>query len=910
MTTVSRDFAQNPLPITAGIIIAVPGNFFFVTSESFLPSSQLAITSATASSISSSRTTPQICPVQSPLELAFATSGPSKSAYPTALLACHAFLGSARLYSADFETGDTPSAHDINRIINSAFTKIASLSCETHHSPSSRILSVIVVTALPGVGHLTIQHLPVAWARRHQTLIVNVLHFIALVTCANRKLEANDLLVVLFVIVAFDVFQRTLGRMRADAMTGAAPQGPAQRPSPETASQSVLATPIYAQTAIVDSGVSGSSDSDSKDREIVRLQCTLTESTTSNKAKEVQLRNTKKELHNARNALNENFAEYTSLREEFKTIKQNLGRDHQAIVYRKDIELFALRKANEQKERYLEERELQLEEMARQHKAATELKDAQLKVLKERLISMESQSNPKYDQEADEGDHALEVRILRVRKGRTSLDEEDKDVTIARLQEQLSAMKTTNEEVVNQQAELQRAWDIAKKIQKALKEEREKHTQTKEQLEETAVKLSEVEPTRNRANSMPGRLPTIDEDENDKNELENMFDTAQQDNLRLYAEVAALEKRLQDANKKLFIAVQDAEALREQLRSEKAVTEDMETARPSVVHRVHFQRMEGQLAEVRDALVDKEEEMDLLRNTIAEKDHYVRDLKDEVDAAVKFHTEDQDEIERLKGVVEELKATKQQLMMDHERFSLSRTRQRVIPTSARSSGATLIQPAEISPPLLLPLPTSSPEPEVTALPVLEERSGSMSSIQPTPKRHLRSKSEKVNTHSNRWSLMNADVPPDALRETSKKQKRRSWGVRGRDMVKKIVRKDVDASEDGKERGRREEEKEKGKPLKGHGSIRRTLGTSSLRPPTAPSLNANPLALNPLTPTTSPVPRNATLNSRRRSPSTPRYYATTNEPKKSRDVERPQTATGERGSGSGRKRLSWGTYGAT
>jgi hypothetical protein len=740
-----------------------------------------------------------------------------------------------------------------------------------------------------------------------------VLHFIALAACANRKLEASDLVVVVFVMVAFDVFQRTLGSRKAGAMTGGESnrliQGTSlETPGPQT--QCFLANSdgaLIPQTMIGEVGdlrsVSELNDSDSKDREIVRLQRTLSESSTSNKAKEVQLRNTKKELHNARSALNDSFTEYTSLREEVKNVKKNLGRDHQAVIYRKDIELFALRKGNEQKEKYIQERNNQLEEMARQHKATTELKDAQLKLLKEKLISMERQSSSGLVQET-EGDHALEVRILRVRKGRTSLDgDEDRDVTIARLQEQLAAMKTTNEEVVNQQAELQRAWDIAKKIQKALKEEREKHTQTKEELEETAVKLSEAQPPRVRANSMPGRLPTIDEDDHDKNELEAMFDTAQQDNLRLYAEVEALEKRLSDANNKMFIAIQNAEALREQLRLEKAVNEDVETARPSVVHRVHFQRMECQLSEVRDALLAKDEEMDLLRNTIAERDHCVNDLKAEVDAAVKFHTEDQDEIERLKGVVEELKATKQQLMLDHERLALHRTRQRVISAdrpdrmSARSSSATLIQAPELSPTLpLTRAAEAEPEPEaVGALPMVEEREGS---IQETPKRHLRSMSEKVDR--SRWSLMSQDVPPPELREL-KHSKRRSWGVR---MVKKIVGKD--ANEDELSTGNREE-----RPVTRRETIKRALGTSALgknattvRPSTAapaPTL-VNPLSLNPLTPTTSRSP-----NAKRRSPSTPRYYATkssTDLTKKSKEVERPQTSRGREGR-ERRHRLSWG-----
>lgn len=798
-------------------------------------------------------------------------------------------------------------------------------------------LSTVIVTALPGTFLLVARQLPDAWANRHQTSIANALHFIALASCANHQFESSDLLVLVFVMVAFDVFQRVLAAGATDphGESDLQPRSPSPSETLRSQTHSDLANantvPDLKTTAVEDedfepiepvlSSQSGVSDTktttvDTKDSEIVRLQRSLTESKTAYKAREVQLRITKEELHNARDALNQTFAEYSSLREQLKIIKQNLGRDHQAIVYRKDIELFALRKGNEQKDKNIQDRDSQLEEMARQHKTIMEVKDAQLKLMRERLISMERQSSPRFAEEAEEGENALEVRLLRVRKGRTSPEiEEDKDVVIAKLQQQLASNNRTDDEVVNQQAELQRAWDMAKKIQKALKEERERHTQTREQLEETTVKLAEAEPQpRSRANSVIGRLPTIDEDEHDKDELEAMFNTTQQDNLRLYAEVAALEKRLGDANARLFAAVQEVEAFRVQLNQEKEVNEDMETARPSVVHRVHFQRMEGQVSELREALANKDEEMELLRNTIAEKDHYVKDIQGELDAAASFHTQDQDEIERLKQSIDELQATKYQLMLDHERLGSQRTRQRVISmertdrSSARSSGATLIH--ELSPPLTKHAEEAPPVEALPTMPVVLEREGS---IQETPKRHLRSKSSSKDT-PNRWGLMSHDVPPAELREL-KSNRRRSLGLKV--MMQKIVRKNQEVEHRSTEASTTQSEE----PLKREESkLRRVLAPKdknlSIRPSTAASAIASkPVGSQPFAISkTSPLPQAVRPpNPRRNSPATPRYYATQKvtgqeakaaEKEKEKENERPRSTMGDEPARP-KGRLSWG-----
>lgn len=345
------------------------------------------------------------------------------------------------------------------------------------------------------------------------------------------------------------------------------------------------------------------------DEGIVRLQVALTDLKTANKAKDILLRRTREELKSARETLNDTFAEYCTVRDEMKNIKQTMAREHQAIVYRKDIELFALRKGNEQKEKHIKENDQKIEETFKQQQATLDLKDAQLQMLKERLAFLDRQASPKFAHdyaETVEGDHALQVRLLKVKKAaKRAVSEgavasgppsvvDEKDEVITHLHEQLAIARKAAEEVVNQQAELSRAWGIVKKVQSALKEERNQHEQTRERLQELTVKLEE-ETQRNRTQPT-GRLPTIEED---KDELESMFDKAQEDNLRLYKELEALESRLRDANSRMFNAEQEANMLRERgAQQEKIKHEESESARPSVIHHAHFQRMEGYLKEV------------------------------------------------------------------------------------------------------------------------------------------------------------------------------------------------------------------------------------------------------------------------------------------------------------------------
>jgi hypothetical protein len=788
----------------------------------------------------------------------------------------------------------------------------------------NHLLAVVLATTLPGAFIFLAGEFPHFWAARHQNLIVNLLHLCLFAGFVHQNFSFQESVVAALAMVSFDMFQRALGsdakttnesdhQLHESSAAETLVQLSCSAPSTLTKSDSPTVSPQERS----DSGVSNvKSVAEDPKEDIVRLQGSLTDLKTANKAKEVLLRRTREELKNARETLNETFAEYCALRDEIKNIKQNMAREHQAVVYRKDIELFALRKGNEQKEKYIKEHDAKLDEVFQQQKATVELKDAQLKMLKERLAFLDRQGSPRFgqdqDKEEEEGDHALQVRLLRVKTaGNTTTFEspsvyEAKDATIVSLREQLAVAKKAADEVVNQQAELARAWDVVKNVQASLKEERKLHAQTREKLHEITVRLEEEQ--QKNGSSPVDRLPTIEED---KEELEAIFDTTQEDNVRLNAELEALEKRLREANSRMFDAEQEVVALREQVQAEKAVSSDLETARPSVVHRVHFQRMEGQLKDSQDALRVREKEVELLKNTLIGKNDYVKDLLAEVDAAVAFHTQDQDEIERLKQNVAELQATKDHLMRDHERLALQRTRtgtrQRVSSTeraSARSSDATLIQ--ELS-----PLPRSTEEaPQVEALPSVPAIADSErpSSIQETPKRHIRSESTP-----NRWSLMSNAAPPPELRGV----RRRSLGLK--DLMKKMVNREDKtntttdtALRKSEDKPRKSEDKNTAEPPKPRTALSTKDKNTTIRPATAAPLSKtdeaimhDPFFTGPAAEV--PVPQGFRPANVRRH--TPRYYAEQDDVKEQKQEERPQTAMGSKDDSTMSKSLSRRSWGA-
>lgn len=655
--------------------------------------------------------------------------------------------------------------------------------------PALQILTVFGLAA----SLLLIRRISGSWAPRHRKATTNALHFVAVASFVVQGSTSGDWLVAALVMVSFDVFEGAL-----EGAATANNESYHQHDAPASALETLLEQThsVLVESQIVDLPRRSLSRSqkgdptsiigpyDSRDREIVRLQWSLTDLQTATQAKDVELSLARQELLNAKDALTKSFADISTLHDDMRTMKQTLAKNHQAIVYRKDIELFALRKGNEQKERLMQETEAQYSETFKQNRMTLELKEAQLNVLKERLAAMERQASPRFGhdaqfQENGNGDHALEVRLLRVKKGRRSLSgsEDDKDAIIDQLRRELAAASRTAEDVVNQQAELQRAWDISKKIQNALKEERERHDQTKAFLHEASAELEETQSGRKRSRSDPsGRLPTIEE--NDQNELEAMFDTAQQDNLRLHAEVESLDKRVRDANARVFQADQEIEGLREQLRLEHAINEDMETARPSVVHRVHFQRMEGQLKESKADLAKKEAELQRLKVTLADKDRQLEKLRADMDAAMKSSEIVRKEVEELKQSVAELRLAKERLMQDHERLASQRTRHRLSSVeymSARTSGATLIN-ENSPPPRLTSLDDAPPVPVAPMLgsPIL----GGVQQKSAT-RGHRRNQSDSQTSNV-----------ANTTTEAGPTHVKRKSGLGLRDMVKRMVKKDT------------------------------------------------------------------------------------------------------------------------
>ncbi len=656
---------------------------------------------------------------------------------------------------------------------------------------------ISTTTALSTFFILTSSLIARPWARRNTKKIANALGFTGLTVLAFYK-SYRDLFLAVFVMAAFGVFQRRLSRKAPSATTAARASSAVQNRAVQTDSEMEGSTTLRAPT-VGDAGKSESVSSlqlgqigtkltatDHKDKEIVRLQTTITELKTTLRAGEVQLRIVKEELESARSALNATYSEYSKLRKEIQIAKQKVGSDYQNTLYRKDIEMFALRKANEQKDNQIQEFIAKVQEIQRQQRIITESKDAQLRVLANRLTFKDQQSKPE-SESLDTSDQAVEVRLLKVTNNRNSseLKRENKDATIAKLKEQLAMANRASQVVVNQQAELQRAWDFANDVQNALRGERQRHSQTSEQLQELTVKMAEQENQRSSQISLDSRLPTINEDGHDQTELEAMFDAAQKENLRLHAEVEQLGKQLRDVTNKLFSVEQDNHALRDQVRFGNGMGDDVQIDPIIGEHRARFYRLESQLKETEEAVVNKTATIEQLEKKIAQKDDYIKDLKEEVDAAIQFHTQDQDEIESLRQIVAKLEAAKEQLLLDHERLASHRSRQSDLTTDGanqRLSGATFTVDAssqcgsdsnetnqvEVPPPM----------------PVLVEAT-SREDARPTSKQHVKSGST-----SNRQTVILADAERSDGVVEEKATRRMSMRLKG--MMRKIGKKNTAA----------------------------------------------------------------------------------------------------------------------
>ena len=758
---ITKDYMQShSISVTAGLIVTLPGAYFLLTGKSICA---LGICSNVPSQ------------PQSAIARGTEVLSVHQPQYPLAM----------RFFIPKSEWNDKPASAFILHMIKNAQKNIASFLITTSECigldsptlygvledrwavkyPISRFALVATTTALPGAFLVFVRNHPESWAAKHQNQVANALHVIALVTVANQRISIQDLLVTALVMVSFVAFQRSVGSAYAERDKTPPAIETLLSQTHSIIAKSNIVVPLLDMMddtqsmtdRISGDGVVGGSSVD----EVSKLQRLLTEAKTLEKVKEIELKRVQNDLSNARDTLNETFAEYSNLRDEMKTVKHTIGRDQQAIIYRKDIELFALRKGNEQKENQIKDKESKLEDVHQKYKAALELKDAQLHNLKERIAFLEQHGTRemsdevKIEREGD-GDHqAIQVKLLRVR-GRNSLEtersSEDKDAEIARLKEDLASAAQSCEALAHKQDELRRAWDATYEVQNSLNEEQRIHAKTREQLQEVAIRLEEEMRKGSQKNS-PSRLPTIEEQ--DKRELETMFNTAQQDNLRLYSELDALDRRLREANARIFESDQEVETLREQLRLEKAINEDMETARPSLVHRVHFQRMEGQLKEARDDLESKNDEITRLKMDAATKDAKVKELEQAKDEALLSVSQLQEEGNNFRKTIKDLESTKEQLMLDHERLAQHRSRQRTTSaehTSARSSGATLITDP------IIQVITKSDEPLPPRPVTLVEDS----SVQATPQ-------SKSKAETSRVSMISNNIPPPELRGNRKKR---------------------------------------------------------------------------------------------------------------------------------------------
>ncbi|KAF2006159.1 hypothetical protein P154DRAFT_254451 [Amniculicola lignicola CBS 123094] len=762
-----RDYAQNH-PVAASLIIALPGTYFLMSGNSITCN------------------TPGIEGIAKSVGLCRAAISPSNSPVagttPGLTLYESQHPLETRLVSQTSPWEDKPTPWLLFRIIQTTSSNVFCLVATVNdrlelrmptalgnrwaeHFAFSRLAFVAITTALPGAFLIFVRKRPDMWAAKHRQQITTALHIFVLVTITHQRVSLQDVLVVTAVMLSFEALRR------ASELSSTQDE-----PHPFSGSGNHLnsSNVIVTETEIVDHA-SERTDSigvgcafETGEEEIDRLRRALVQVQTADKNKETDLRRTQIDLRNARDTLNDTFAEYTSLRDEMKTVKQTIGRDHQAIIYRKDIELFALRKGNEQKENYIKEKEAKLEDLHRSYRAALDLKDAQMRNLKERVAFLERQQSHSIDSNpGGEEKHpaALQVKLLRV-QGRNSVEverpNEETVLEIAKLKEELAEAQRGSEAVSRIQDELHRAWNSTYEMQNALNDEQQNHAQVREKYQEVAKRLEE-EMKKNMLRTPLPRLETIQEQ--DRQELEVMFNAAQQDNLKLYAELETKDKLLRETSVQLAAKEQDLSGLREELKIEKSINEDMEAARPSVVHRAHYQRMEGQLKEIRYKLTVKIAELEQLQlNAQVTSEELEQNTK-----AKKLLKESlahlQDENTGLKRQIAELEAAKEQLMLDHERLSKHRTRETRISsaeyTSARSSGATLITD-----------PSNRPI------------SAEVSSQVPVPSRPTAADVVVTNDfETNRFSLISTSAPPLELRST----KRKSLTLKG--IVRKLIRRD-------------------------------------------------------------------------------------------------------------------------
>lgn len=366
-------------------------------------------------------------------------------------------------------------------------------------------------------------------------------------------------------------------------------------------------------------------------------------------------------------------------------------RNHHIAQHQKEKELASLKQAVQQKGTLIAAEQAKLMEIRRQHQTDIQGKTMLLQELKNRLGTLESQrieSRSSAEQSLEEHHTAVMVKFRRINStsGATDRSSAGKKEDVAENTD-LKASNSGNdisETLAKLQAELRRYRDMLFQAQESLLEERVRHEQTQNALSDVTKKLEMAM----QGVTFPGRLPPIEE--HDRMELEAMFNSAQQENVRLHTELDAANAKIELANSHITANEEEIQKLGDQLLLEKQVMADMQTARPSVVHRVHYQRMEGLLQESQVLVSTKDDEIRSLKEVIASKDKQIVTLQKGNDAAKEvLETENQ----RLKSTISELEATKQQLMADHERLAKFRARDTRMSTenaSNRSSIVTLV----------------------------------------------------------------------------------------------------------------------------------------------------------------------------------------------------------------------------
>lgn len=295
-----RDCAQNhPISVAAGLIIALPGTYLYVTGKSARCALGLSCSPSTSLSRSIS-----VYDSHNPLNL--------QLRYPTSRITDGPTSITLRIYYGAVE--------DIVWVITSLTNHLGNIlqSRWASQFPMSRLIAVAITTALPGAFLLLVgaRDQSNSWAAKHQTKIANALHVIALFTVANQQLSIQDLFVAALVMVTSEALRRSLNRAPKDA--------PRALETLLSQTHDVVAQTHFdgspKRQRLLDKNESASQVRavmrvGSKEEEISRLEDKLAVARASEKAKESELKRAQRDFQNIREKLNDTcvaFAEPAS----------------------------------------------------------------------------------------------------------------------------------------------------------------------------------------------------------------------------------------------------------------------------------------------------------------------------------------------------------------------------------------------------------------------------------------------------------------------------------------------------------------------------------------------------------------------------------------------------------------------